>query len=154
MRGKQQMKQAEIWSVCPDSLDEMDDDSLFLKIIDDDIIIPIFIERAETKMLIKAAHENSAAAARVSMYTTLLSLMEQAGYSCLGAEIYELRKFITRARVVFAGGDPAREPITAEASPVEACILAILAKAPLYVSDAVIKKIGLSPQLHIDKFLE
>jgi bifunctional DNase/RNase len=79
--------------------------------------------------------------------------MKGAGLSLLRIEIYDIQANILRARLLFEGQSySAERPLMTPVTPLDACILAMVAEARIYITERVIEQIGAPAGTETDKF--
>jgi bifunctional DNase/RNase len=152
MRKKQSMKQVKIWTITPLSSGAIKGATLFLKLVDTETLIPVFIDQSESQSILKALH-NRIPSNRPLVHGALLSLMEYAGFSLSGVEIYDSNDDILLARLLFEGQSYSVEkPLISPVTPSDACVLAALAGRPIYVAESVIEQVGVPVGVELDQF--
>ncbi|MDR1325456.1 MAG: bifunctional nuclease family protein [Treponema sp.] len=152
MRNEQSMKQVKIWTISPLNLSKIKRVTLFLKLVNIETLVPVFINQLESQSILKALR-NRVPPNRPLVHGVLLSLMGDAGFSLFGVEIYDIHDDILLARLLFEGQSySAEKPLMSPITPFDACVLATLAARPIYVAENVIEQIGVPAGIELDKF--
>lgn len=152
MRKEQSMKQAKIWTITSLDLRENNGAILFLKLVNIETLIPIFIEESESQSVLKAVHKRIRPN-RPLVHGALLSLMRDAGFSLFRVEIYDIHGAILLGRLLFEGQSYSVEkPLMSPVTPSDAFILATLAECPIYVAEKVIKQVGAPVGIELEQF--
>jgi bifunctional DNase/RNase len=138
--------------------------TLMLKLVDDEIVIPIFVDQMDAQTLFSVWRKD-ARAHRPRIYETFRELAVAMSLPLYRAEIYDIQDSLFRASILFTEQsrierslDPETSPVDAcgssdntasgsallvlETSPVDACVLALMFGCPICVSETVIQKIG------------
>ncbi|MDR2418811.1 MAG: bifunctional nuclease family protein [Treponema sp.] len=152
MYDKQSMKQVKIWTIAPLNSGAIKGVTLFLKLVNTETLIPVFIDQSENQAILKALNKRIPSN-RPFIHGTLLSLMEYTKLSLFRVEIYNIHDNILLARLLFKGQSYSVEkPLISPVTPSDACVLATLAKCPIYVAENVIEQIGVPVDIELDKF--
>ena len=152
MRNKQSMKQVKIWTITSQNSSAIKSATLFLKLVNIETLVPVFIDQSEGRSLLKALNKRIPPN-RPLVHKVILSLMEDVGFSLGGVEIYDIHDDILLARLLFEGQSySAEKPLMSLVTPSDACVLATLAECPIYVAANVIEQIGVPVGIELDKF--
>jgi bifunctional DNase/RNase len=152
MRIDESLKSAKIWTITPVDSDSLKGATIFLKLDDDEILVPVFVERSENQTILKIWHKK-VTPDRPLVHQALLSLMEGAGLTLLRIEIYDIQDNILRARLLFEGQSySAEKPLMIPVTPLDACILAIVAECSISIAGKVIEKIGVPAGTEMEQF--
>ena len=153
MRKEQSMKQAKMWTMSSLDLSDNNGAILFLKVVNRETLIPIFIDQAEIQPIIRAVHKRIRPDNPL-VHGVLMSLMKEAGFSLFRVEIYDiLQDAILLARLLFEGQSySAEKPLISPVTPSDAFILATLAECPIYVAEKVIKRVGAPVGIELEQF--
>ncbi|MDR2767842.1 MAG: bifunctional nuclease family protein [Treponema sp.] len=136
------MLEAEIWGMA----DASDGSMIFIRPLDQEIAVPIFIGRSEAQAIVAGFSE--AGLPRPLTVDLMISFVRHAGYVLNRAEISSLRDNTFYARAVFSrteadknGGDEAE--LVLDARPSDVLALAVRSKSPLYIAREVLDEAGI-----------
>jgi bifunctional DNase/RNase len=152
MHINEPVKPAQIWTISPPASEAPKGATIFLKLDDDETVVPVFIDKLESQAILKVWHKKTAND-RPLVHQALLSLMEGVGISLLRIEIYDIQDNILRARLLFEGQSySAEKPLMTPVTPLDACVLAMVAESRVYITETVIEQIGAPADTETDKF--
>jgi bifunctional DNase/RNase len=127
--------EAEIWTIARTE----EGNVIFLKPLDGDEVIPIFIGSLEAQSIVVAL--DNYPVERPLTHDLLLNLADETGFTLTRAEIYDIKEDVFYARLFFSS--PARpQPLVLDARPSDALALAARRKCPVFVSPLVLEKTG------------
>jgi bifunctional DNase/RNase len=136
--------EAEIWGMA----DASDGSMIFIRPLDQEIAVPIFIGRAEAQAIIAGFSETGLP--RPLTVDLMMSFVRHTGYVLNRAEISSLRDNTFYARAIFSrtaagesGGDEGKTELVLDARPSDVLALAVRSKSPLYIAREVLNEAGI-----------
>jgi bifunctional DNase/RNase len=149
------MREAEIWGIARAG----DGSMVFLKSLDSDIAVPIFIGRLESQAILIGY--GNVSIPRPLTSDLLLSVIRHAGLVLARVEINEIKDNTFFARLVLCSTETKAHtpetkvytpeaPLVIDARPSDALALAVRSKCPIYLADAVIDEAGISAESIIE----
>jgi bifunctional DNase/RNase len=141
------MIEAEIWTI----VQTEQGNAVLLRPFGAETVIPIFIGPLEAQsILIGFDHIQ---VERPMTHDLLLALMEEAGFTLLKIEVWDLKENIFYGRLCFSGGKSghtAAEPFVLDARPSDALALAVRTHCPILVARKVLDLAGIPADIIAD----
>jgi len=129
------MLEAEIWGIA-----ETEDGYMaFIKPLDSELIVPIFIGQAEAQAILIGF--GGVSISRPLTADLLQSLAKSADFTLLSAEISELKDNTFFARLIFSR--PSGGQLVLDSRPSDALALAVRCKSPIYIAEEVVQEAGI-----------
>jgi bifunctional DNase/RNase len=135
------MLEAEIWGIARAG----DGSMVFLKPVDVDFAVPIFIGQLEAQAILIGY--GNVDVPRPLTPDLLLSVIRHAGFVLVRVEISEIKDNTFFARLVLCSAEKsaytAEAPLAVDARPSDALALAVRSKCPIYLAEQVIDEAGI-----------
>ncbi|MDR1388688.1 MAG: bifunctional nuclease family protein [Treponema sp.] len=139
------MVEAEIWGLA----DSSDGSMIFIRPLDEEVAVPIFIGRAEAQAILAGFSE--AGLPRPLGADLMINLARHAGFVLTRAEINNLKDNTFYARLIFSTGSESggtgvqagENDFVLDSRPSDALALAIRAKSPIFIARKVVAEAGI-----------
>ncbi|MDR2184043.1 MAG: bifunctional nuclease family protein [Treponema sp.] len=140
------MIEAEIWTIVRTD----QGNAVLLRPLGSDISVPIFIGQFETQAILIGFGE--IAIPRPLTHDLLIDVIRRLGFDLFRVEVHDVKDGTFYARLFLGGQNhSARNPLILDARPSDAFALAVRRKCPVFVSEKVVEKAGVSIDLIIDE---
>ncbi|GHV71710.1 hypothetical protein AGMMS49928_24790 [Spirochaetia bacterium] len=136
MNKTDSMIEAEIWTIS----EKEDGNSVALSIKDPELIVPLFLDDGEIKMVLRAME--GIRSTRPQTQDLLMNFIRESGFEVIRMDLYGVKDNLVQARLVFAGGGRS-EALILDAQPSDALALAIRTQCRIYVSRKVADTLGI-----------
>ncbi|MDR1031281.1 MAG: bifunctional nuclease family protein [Treponema sp.] len=137
------MKEVELWTIARKEQGAL----VGLKLIDEDLAIPVFVGFDEVQSILTAYHAPDLT--RPAIHDVLLELVQQMGLALFRVELYTIKDNLFYARLFFSAKpqpegkeDTKNTFLMVHGRPADAVALAVRSKCPLYVSQRVVDQVG------------
>jgi bifunctional DNase/RNase len=127
--------EVEIWTIARTE----EGNVIFLKPLEGDEVIPIFIGPLEAQSIIVGLDNYQVE--RPLTHDLFLNLADEAGLTLLQAEVYDIKEDVFYARLLFSSFERP-QPFVLDARPSDALALAVRRKCPVFISPLVLEKTG------------
>lgn len=143
------MMEAEIWTIARAS----EGNTVLLKLLNTEIGIPVFIDQWENRSILIGYDEK--VSTRPLIHDIFLELVQQLGLALFRIEIYDIKNDLFYARLLFSGKTyDEKSPLVLNGRPGDVFALAIRSKCPIYVSQKVVRQVGIPVEMFMDGFEE